>query len=432
MTNSMTFVATGDSFITRRLPDKESPSFQEVKNLINQSEFKFTNFEVTAHYFEGFPSAVSGGTWAIAEPPVLKDLKNYGFNALAWANNHTLDYSYGGLEATTKYLNEYGFIHAGVGKNLAEASAPKYIDCPSGRVALIAATSTFHESWAAGEQRGDVEGRPGVNPLRFNTKHVIAKEKMEQLKEIAKITDINAEHNLAVKEGFSTASDENSFKFGTYEFAVGLDEGMQTTPFQLDQKRILRNISEAKRQADYVIVSIHTHEMEGENKNAPPQFLKEFSKACIDEGAHAILGHGPHILRGIEIYKDSPIFYSLGNFIFQNDTVSNLPHDFYTKYGMGFEENVADAIDVRSDYGKKGLGVNPYVWESIIPTWTMKDGKLETITLYPIDLGFGLPRHQRGWPKIVKNSKAIEELQRLSKPFGTHIEIENNRGFIKA
>lgn len=431
MNNTMTFTATGDSFITRRLPSTTNQQFNKIKEIIKQGEFRFTNFEVTAHHFEGFPSAVSGGTWAITDPIVLEDLKSYGFNIVSWANNHTLDYSYGGLFATAKYLNEYGFIHAGVGKNLAEASSPKYIECPSGRVALIAATSTFHESWAAGEQRQDVEGRPGVNPLRYNTKHYVTKEQLQSLKEIAAVTDINAEYNLAVKEGFEVPSEEGSLKFGKYNFEVREKPGKETTPNLIDLNRIINSIHEAKRQADYVIVSIHTHEMEGEEKNKPPQFLEMFSRKCIDEGAHAVIGHGPHILRGIEIYKDRPIFYSLGNFIFQNDTVTNLPHDFYQKYGLGFDHNVADALDHRSDNGKKGLGVNPDVWESVIPVWKMEDGSLVEIILYPIELGFGLPRYKRGWPKITKSLRPLVTLQNLSKPYGTNIEIKNHVGIIK-
>lgn len=428
--HSITFVATGDSFITRRLASVDNEDFLNIANIIKQAEFRFTNFEVTAHEFEGFPSAVSGGTWAIADPKVLKDLKSYGFNVVAWANNHTLDYSYGGLKATEKYLNQYEFVHAGVGKNLAEASAPKYLDCSSGRIAIIAATSTFHECWIAGEQRLDMEGRPGINPLRYETKYIVSNERLEQLRKIAEVTNINAENNLAIKEGFLVA-DSDSFKFGNYLFEVGIKEGMRTAPHPLDVQRIRKSIHEAKRQADYVIVSIHSHEMEGEDKSKPAQFLKEFSRICIDEGAHAVIGHGPHILRGIEIYKNRPIFYSLGNFIFQNETVEKLPHDFYVKYGMDFQHTVADVLDKRSENGKKGLGANPEVWESVIAYWKMKDGQLEKIVLYPIELGFGLPRYKRGWPKLSANMSILRRLNELSKPFGTEIKLMDNVGIIE-
>lgn len=305
------------------------------------------------------------------------------------------------------------------------------MDSPSGRVALIAVTSTFHDSWIAGEQRPDMEGRPGVNPLRYQSTYTVTKEQLAQLKEVADQTFINADHNLAVKEGFEVASDERNLKFGGFDFTVGSTPGKTTSPNEADMNRVIRSIEEAKRQADYVLVSVHCHEMEGEEKNQAPAFLKEFSRKCIDVGAHAIIGHGPHILRGIEIYKGMPIFYSLGNFIFQNDTVTHLPHDFYAKYDLNFDHNVADALDKRSDNGKKGLGVNPDVWESVIPYWKMKNGKLKEIELYPIDLGYGLPRYRRGWPKIADTNSALESLQKLSEPFGTKIEIKNNIGMIR-
>ena len=45
--------------------------------------------------------------------------------------------------------------------------------------------------------------------------------------------------------------------------------------------------------------------------------FNEFARKMIDAGADVAVGHGPHVLRGIEIYKEKPIFYSLANFMFQ-------------------------------------------------------------------------------------------------------------------
>jgi poly-gamma-glutamate capsule biosynthesis protein CapA/YwtB (metallophosphatase superfamily) len=199
--------------------------------------------------------------------------------------------------------------------NLAEASAPKYLECPSGRVALISVTSTFHDCWAAGDQRPDLKGRPGVNPLRYETTHVVTEEMLDQLRKITEVVDINSENKLAVKEGFLTESGNDTLKFGQYEIATGSKPGTSTKAIKSDLERIEKSIKEALRQADYVLVSIHSHEMQGENKDKPAEFLTTIAKECIDIGAHAIIGHGPHILRGIEIYKNRPIFYSLGDFI---------------------------------------------------------------------------------------------------------------------
>ncbi|TBL79444.1 CapA family protein [Paenibacillus thalictri] len=428
MNNAMTFVATGDSFITRRLPAERTERFAGISGLIRRAHFRFTNLEVTAHRFEGTPSALSGGTWAVAPPEVLQDIADYGFNAVAWANNHTLDYLYDGLEATAKYLDQYGFVHAGVGRNLAEASEVKYIETAAGRVALIAATSTFHDFWAAGEQRPDLAGRPGVNPLRYHANHIVSAERLELLKQIADTVHINAQQKLSKKEGFATGAETDVFMFGKHRFMAGEREGLATTPHEGDMRRMLVRIAEAKRQADYVLVSIHAHEMEADAKDKPADFLKTFARACIDGGAHAVIGHGPHIVRGIEIYKNRPIFYSLGNFIFQNDTVTHLPADFYEKYGLGHTDTISDALDKRSGNETRGLGTDPKVWSSIVPFWTMEDGELKELALYPIEMGFGQSRYSRGWPALTPDTGVLQTLQMLSAPFGTRIEIAGHIG----
>lgn len=431
MKEGISFVATGDSFITCRLPSPKGQEFEKIREIIINNEVRFSNLEVTTHDFEGSPSAFSGGTWSIASPDVLEDIDAYGFNLLNIANNHTLDYSYGGLEATERNLKKYDFVYAGAGENMAKASNPKYLDCPSGRVGFIAATSTFHESWIAGEQRRDVRGRPGVNPLRHNALHVVSKDNLDRLRTIAEVTDINAMNNLNYKEGFEVAPASNMLKFGKYLFIEGPDEGLKTSPDSKDLDRIIKSIKEAKRQSDEVVVSIHSHEMKGEEKSKPADFLIEFARSCIDAGASAIIGHGPHILRGIEIYKGRPIFYSLGNFIFQTDLVSNLPSDFYEKYGLGPMDNVADAFDTRSKNNTVGLGTNPDVWESVIASWRIENNELKDLILYPITLGYGSARYKRGWPKISNDIRVLERLAKLSQPFGTQIKIKGNVGVVQ-
>jgi poly-gamma-glutamate capsule biosynthesis protein CapA/YwtB (metallophosphatase superfamily) len=72
-------------------------------------------------------------------------------------------------------------------------------------------------------------------------------------------------------------------------------------------------IREAKKNADYVIVSFHWGE---EYKNYPAKRQQEYGRACVDSGADLVIGHHPHVMQGIEKYKGKIILYSLGNFIF--------------------------------------------------------------------------------------------------------------------
>jgi poly-gamma-glutamate synthesis protein (capsule biosynthesis protein) len=164
--------------------------------------------------------------------------------------------------------------------------------------------------------------------------------------------------------------------------------------------------------------------MKDDRKDYPADFVVEFARACIDAGAHAIIGHGPHLVRGIEIYKQRPIFYSLGNFIFQNETVDRQPADFYEKYGLGPEHHVVEAYAKRSGNDSLGFAVNPEVWSSVIAEWTLEDGRLAELTLHPIELGFAEPRHRRGWPRLTQQPDALRDLQRLSREFGTKLTIE--------
>jgi len=80
-----------------------------------------------------------------------------------------------------------------------------------------------------------------------------------------------------------------------------------------DFEKIKKDIENAKSQADILIVSLHSGE---EYLLELTQFQIEFSKAAIDAGANIVIGHHPHVIQRNEKYKDGWIFYSLGNFVF--------------------------------------------------------------------------------------------------------------------
>jgi poly-gamma-glutamate capsule biosynthesis protein CapA/YwtB (metallophosphatase superfamily) len=430
MSEPIKIAVTGDSFITQRLPRNDN-DLMEIRDFFADFDVRFTNFEVTVHNFDQSPAATSGGTWAAARPFVLKDLDWLGFNMLACANNHSLDWLHGGLLSTIDALEKDEWVFAGIGRNLAEAAQPKYLETKSGRVAIISVTSSFDEWHRAGEQRPDVPGRPGVNPIGHKKIHKISKENLKALQEIDACTEVNAKRNLNINEGFWKDSND-AYMFDNLHFEEG-EPGTSTCMDQSDAKRIIKAIYEASRQADVVLVSVHAHEMKGEYKNKPADFLKEFSRFCIDEGAHGVIGHGPHILRGIEIYKKRPIFYSLGDFIFQNDTVEKQPSEFYGLYNLHHSHTIADGMDARSQNGTRGLAANPKVFESVIATFAIENGDIAEIELIPISLGFEQSRARKGKPVLADREhgiKILQELTVLSSEFGTHITIQNGKGYI--
>lgn len=427
--SALRLVATGDSFITRRLPG--GPDQDALAAVIADADVRFTNFEVLCPGPGAIPNAVSGGTWASAPDAVIGELLGLGFNMASLANNHTLDFLHAGMTATGQALDGWGLLHAGTGANLAEASRPRYLETPQGRVALIAITASFHETAAAGQQRPDMPGRPGVNMLRHTTTYVLPQEKLDALAAIAEASGINIGHKIRVKEGFARPDEPGTLMFGGHRFRAGDAPAIETAPNKHDVARVVAAIGEATRQADHVLVSLHAHEMKGADKPVPAAFLEAFSHACIDAGAHAVIGHGPHILRGIELYKGRPILYSLGNFIFHNETVPVLPSDFYEKFDLGPDANVADAIDKRSATNTRGFAVDPWAWKSVIARWTWQDDALASLELVPVELGYGLHRARRGSPVLSTDPAILPHLAALSAPYGTEIAIEGNVGKVK-
>ena len=225
----------------------------------------------------------------------------------------------------------------------------------------------------------------------------------------------------------------DELRFFGYRFVKGDKPEVRTEPHQEDLEEIAAVVSNASRLADITIVSIHTHEG-GRERYAPAQFLTTFARAMIDAGADVLVGHGPHVLRGIEIYKGKPIFYSLGDFIFQNETLLRLPFENYERYKLGPNNHVADFNDARYDHDSRGFPARPEIWESVIAVPHWKGKKLIELKLYPVTLGYGKPRTVRGRPLFadaVLSKKIIEDLKRLSEPFGTIIDFQDGIGIVR-
>lgn len=79
----------------------------------------------------------------------------------------------------------------------------------------------------------------------------------------------------------------------------------------------------------------------------------------IDAAAGVVVGHGPHVLRGIEVYKGRPIFYSLANFIFENDLVELQPADSYELSGLDGDSLPSDYFGKRSKNDTTRHGFRP-------------------------------------------------------------------------
>ena len=425
-----TFIATGDVFITRRLPKEGYEGFDALRDVIAQHDVAFTNLEMTFHNSEGYPNAVSGGTWAMTDPVMLDDIQRYGFNIHNTANNHSCDYGHGGLLATMRHMRERNMIFSGTGATLGEAGKPCYLETKHARVALISCCSTLKECNPAGAQSADLPGRPGLNPMRCLRIYHLDREHFAMAKELAAVSGVNIAQERSIRNGYASPFPEGKLPFGGLQFVEDDRNFVETKPNPKDMARIENEIREARRQADVVLVSIHSHESTGMETNVPTEFLEVFSRNCIDAGAHAVLGHGPHELRGIEIYKGGVIFYSLGNFIFETETVEFQPADAYINKNMPLDTKVGAYMDQRSKNGTQGYCVQEWIWKSVMAGFTMEDGRITQVQLHPVELGQQKTRGQKGKPVLTHDENTLTYLADLSSPYGTTIRVEDGMGYI--
>ena len=122
-----------------------------------------------------------------------------------------------------------------------------------------------------------------------------------------------------------------------------------------------------------------------------------------------------------QIYQGKPIFYSLGNFIFQTETVAVQPAEAFENAGMPVTTTIGEYMDNRSANGTRGFNVIPEIWQAFMAGMTFEDGMVKEIQIYPITLQMGLPRSKLGWPLLTDDQSVIHYLNQLCLPFGTHV-----------
>jgi poly-gamma-glutamate capsule biosynthesis protein CapA/YwtB (metallophosphatase superfamily) len=362
MTDELTITLTGQAMIRGDTRADAPGAVAGIRSLLS-GEVAFTNYEA-AVYDEAKGESTRSGRFA-SPPASLDALTSFGFNLLALANNHSFDLGVPGILNTVEAVKERDIAHAGTGVGLAEASAFSLLKTDNATIGFVAFASGLVLDGRAEKTR------PGVNELSVR----------------------------------------------------GND------PDDGDAERILDSIREAKVASDLVVVSQHNHHYPGVERPedfkqlllselperlGPPVWLETWAHRMVDAGADVVAMHGPPFLHGMEFYKGVPIFYSLGNFIFQVPPES-----------VHLEE--------------------PIMWESVVAQLRFSDGNLADIKLQPIGMnkvGTGTPNphdqfdvneyhRTRGLPRAVHGKQAqflLERFTRQSARYGTEVAIADGVG----
>ncbi|HEY3309106.1 MAG TPA: CapA family protein [Desulfuromonadaceae bacterium] len=154
------------------------------------------------------------------------------------------------------------------------------------------------------------------------------------------------------------------------------------------EKHVKADIVRARKEADYVIVTFHWG-TEGSSTARANQ--RSAAHKAIEAGADAVIGHHPHVLQGVERYKNGIIFYSLGNFAFASTSKT---------------ADVAAMVRLRLN------------------------GAQREAEILPLDVLHSRVRFQ---PQPLRGKRAeavIRQLNQLSEPLGSSIETRGDRFYI--
>lgn len=430
----MKLCLTGDCLATRPMAGGQ-PGFGLVRELMSDADVRFTNLEMSFPCEPMTPAPLKPrrGLRLAARSTVLDGVLDAGFNLLNTANNHMCDYGTQGLLDTIALLDSHGVAHAGGGRSLAEARTPRYLSTEAGRVALIGVSASLGDVTIASDGAGPIASRPGVNALRYRTELWLEPELFESVRRVdrALSTERSTRHDAGLGSWSAAMREQETMRFLDYDVVRGEPTGVRTYPLDLDVEAISLAVRTARLAADVVVVSIHCHESSarGWNQEPPADFLLTAARAFIDAGADVIVGHGPHLVRGIEVYRERPILLSLGNFCFTDETVEFMAPEQFLELGIPEPHTPQSLVDFRShnpDGSRRGLWGDDRYWEGLVATCDFTGGAC-TVRLHVLDLRREEERVTvRGLPMLADVAKARKVLERVLEhtPAGVRDRIE--------
>ncbi len=265
--DEVSIILLGDT----NLQNRENPAsaFQYILPTLQNADIRFCNLEGA---LAGTDMNANWGdvphkfAWRHSAPEMVEGLVAAGFDVVGVANNVT--YPYTALQKSLKVLEQAGIQYVGGGNNLAEAHKAIIIERKGTKIGFLQyACTVFPFDHAA------LVNQPGIAEVKIKT----AYQAPENLDKPAQPPVV-----LSIPDAASLA-------------------------------RMQEDIKALKKEADIVIASYHWGVS---NTYEPVSYQKEVARAAIEAGADLIFGHGPHKLQAVEMWQNRPIFYSVGNSVF--------------------------------------------------------------------------------------------------------------------
>jgi len=359
--------AVGDMIFNEQISRLPEPEHRQLFRLMQEADIAYGNLEFSINMHPELQQVFYNFR---TDPDFVWEVAAIGINMVSMANNHALDFGPEGLADCLKALDRAKIAHAGAGLTLADARAPATmrVQNQKTRFALLSYMRYWTEKYRS------------IDP------------------DAPSLATINPAEVLVAGSG------------GEVEKVEGL---LASDVGEMEDDVVL-----AKRHNDIVMVSLHNHDVSHRRvygiQDTTPLNDEIMYRKAIDAGADMVIGSGPHVLRGIEIYKGKPIFYSLSNFIYQYRTPSMIPIDLiHQRDGEVARPTNVSVWDRREE---------EVIFEGVVLRMTVNQERLRKIELIPVAIDlegplYGVPR----LPGSTRCREIIDRLQRLSEPYKTTI-----------
>ncbi len=311
--------------------DRSEPknTFSKVASFLDAADLRFGGLEASMSHL-GEPA--SRKIVMRHSPDMIRGYLEGGFDVLAFASNHCMDYGVEPFVETMELLERNGIAYSGAGRNIQEARTPAVMERKGVRYGFLSYVLELPLGWGAGPTK------PGVAPIR--------------------------------------------------------QDALYGPPYvnEEDMEAMAADIERARPRVDFLLASFHWGASQSRTLTLSQQAA---AHAAVESGVDVVVGHHPHILQGIEVYRGRPVFYALGNFVLDHD------HPMFM----------------------------PTARESICLKITLRGGALSRVAFAPVLI------EEDGSPRILaeeepKSAEILTNLESLSAKLGTRLEIARGEGVL--
>jgi len=365
----------GDWFLTRRVSPTADGETRRVFDVLRGADAAFVNLE-NGLSTVGAPElgAFRYGAALRGEPELARELSWAGVRAVSLANNHTGNYGREALLQTMSVLDSTGIAHAGAGRNLGDAFTAASVQAGDLKIGFLSVYSYYYVF--------------GADDLATHTEAGVA---------YCRAYDVVVQHGSSI----------DSSRRDQAPYLVSLEAAPTSTTMAAlreDVDRVKAAITEAAAHNDFVAVSVHFHWARHTKHDLPAQ-QRALAQEMIDAGADLIVGHGPHAIHGIELYRGRPIVYSVGNIVLMAPSATT--------------PRPASTLRPRAvPAGREGL----------ILRLIASKHSVQAVELLPIAIG------DDGFPRFARDRDAantLSKLNGLSAALGTEIQLADWFGYVE-